>query len=256
MLQDITRYKTLIIALVQRHLLARYRGSVLGFFWSLLNPLCLMVVYTVVFHYYMRIAQGENYEVMLFSGLLPWIWMSSALSEGTSSLVSSGHLITKSMFPAHILVLVSVLSTGINFLLSLLVLFLLLFFFGINITLAFLLLPVVIIINFFFLYGIVLLLASLNVLYRDIQHLLGNVLTVLFFLCPIVYSLDLIPQKWKITVYLNPFADFTLCYRSIILNGQVPDIRLLLYLVFWSIIVVFLGSYTYKKLHERFAEML
>ena len=118
-LTELYRYRALVWALVGRHLATRYRGSVLGFVWSFLNPLCLMAVYTVVFKYYMRSNVVEHYSLFLFCGLLPWQWVASSAVEGTNSLVSSGHLITKSMFPAHILPVVSVVTNLVHFLLAL-----------------------------------------------------------------------------------------------------------------------------------------
>lgn len=253
---DIIKYKNLVTALVQRHLVARYRGSVLGFFWSLLNPLCLMAVYSVVFHYYMRVASIDRYEIFLFCGLLPWIWCSSALSEGASSIVASGHLITKAMFPAHILPLVTVLSTGINFLLSFIVLIFFLFIFHVPLKLSLLLLPVGILLQYFFLYGCALILGSLNVIYRDVQHIIANSLTMLFFLCPIVYPFTQIPENWRFTAYINPFAGFTLFYQSVILNGILPDLKLILSLIAWSCLAIILGKIIYEKLNEEFAELL
>jgi len=122
-IKELYRYRSLVWALVVRHLATRYRGSVLGFMWSFLNPLCLMLIYSLVFKYYIRFSGVENYTIFLFCGLLPWLWFSSSLSESTSSIVSSGHLITKSMFPAHILPTVSVITNLINFILSLPLLF-------------------------------------------------------------------------------------------------------------------------------------
>ena len=118
-LSELWKSRTLVDALVRRHIATRYRGSFLGFFWSFLNPLCLMAIYTLVFSHYMRVAGGPNYHLMVFAGLLPWICSTSALHEGTSSLVSSGHLITKSIFPAHVLPFVSVLAAVIHFILAL-----------------------------------------------------------------------------------------------------------------------------------------
>ena len=183
--KQLIKYRTLIGALVVRHLSIRYRGSLLGFLWSLLNPLILMLVYTLVFSYYMRFDQ-KNYSVFLFTGLLPWLWLSSALSEGTTSIVSSGHLITKSMFPPNILPFVSVVTNMIHYLLALPLLLIFMLFSRMPFHWTLLLVPFVILIQFTLSYGIALVLSSLNVKFRDIQHLVGNALTFLFFLCPIL----------------------------------------------------------------------
>lgn len=243
-------------ALVVRHLSIRYRGSALGFLWSFLNPLCLMLVYTVVFHYYIRFNEVQNYTIFLFCGLLPWIWSSSALSEGTSSIVGGGHLITKSMFPAHILPLVSVLTTLINFLLSLPLLLVFMLLDGAPIHMAMLSLPLVIAVQLAFLYGISLLLSSANVLYRDVQHLIANVLSLLFFLCPIVYPISSVPERFRFTIDLNPFALFIATYHRVILEGLWPSATSLLILSLWSVAAIVLGNLLFDRWREEFAEML
>ena len=112
---ELWRYRALVAALVLRHLRARYRGSVLGFVWSFLNPLCLIAVYSLVFRYYIRFEDVEHYTLFLFTGLLPWIWFSSGLIEATSAISSGGSLITKAMFPAHILPIVAVITNLAHF---------------------------------------------------------------------------------------------------------------------------------------------
>jgi ABC-type polysaccharide/polyol phosphate export permease len=113
--KEIWKFRALIWALVSRHLKARYRGSLLGFFWSFLNPLFLIGVYSLVFKYYIRFQDQENYTVFMFTGLLPWIWFSSGLLESTNSISGGGSLITKAIFPAHVLPIVSVLTNLIHF---------------------------------------------------------------------------------------------------------------------------------------------
>jgi lipopolysaccharide transport system permease protein len=255
-LQELGRYRSLISALVVRHLSVRYRGSALGFLWSFLNPLCLMLVYTLVFHYYIRVSTGYNYTLFVFCGLLPWLWNASALQEGASSLVSSGHLITKAMFPPHLLPLVSVLTNGFNFILSLLLLPIFFFAFNVNMSLTWLFLPVIIAAHLLFLYGGALIVGSLNVLYRDVQHLVGHFLTFMFFLCPIVYPLSSIPEKFHKYVMLNPFAAFTVAYQQLFLEGNLPELTSLVYLFSWGIGVFLVGSMIFQKYRERFAELL
>jgi lipopolysaccharide transport system permease protein len=255
-LRELYSYRALVQALIVRHLSTRYRGSVLGFLWSLLNPLCLMVVYTVVFRYYMRTTQVEHYSLFLFAGLLPWIWATSALSEGTSSIVSSGHLITKSMFPAHILPLIAVLTTGVNFLLSLPLMVLFLLISGVPLHSSWVMLLTLIPLQIFFLYGLCLCLSSLNVLYRDVQHLVSNALTLLFFLCPVVYPLSVVPEAWRFTIELNPFAAFTLAYQAVLLEGNFPSLWMTSYLALWSVTSFLVGNWIFRSHHESFAEML
>lgn len=252
---ELYKYRQLLAALVERHLSSRYRGSVLGFFWSMLNPLCLMLVYTIVFHYYMRNQSIPHYEIFVFCGLLPWLWATSSLAEGTSSIVASGHLVTKSLFPAHLLPTVTVLTNLVNFILSLPLLFLFLWIGGLSFYTTLFLLPVLIFIHAVFLVGFAVALSGLNVYYRDIQHLVGNAITVLFFLNPIVYSSTLIPQKYQWTLVLNPFSLFTISYQDIILRGEVNTTHILL-LTLESVVVLTLGYWIFNRNREQFAEAL
>lgn len=255
-LHEVVQFNPLVRALAARHIASRYRGSAFGFLWSILNPLCLMAVYTLVFHYYMRFATGEHYTLILFTGLLPWIWTSSALAEGTASIAGSGHLITKSMFPAHILPLVSVLSTMVNFLFSLPVLFIFMLAEGVTIPLTVLLAPVLMLLHALFLHGIVLALSALNVFYRDIQHLVGSLLTFLFFLCPIVYPASVVPPAFKFLVVLNPLALLTEMYRDLFFRGIVPSIGSFAVLTLWVTLSWLIGVQIQDGCRERFAEAL
>lgn len=255
-ISELYKYRTLLGALVVRHLHTRYRGSALGFLWSLLNPLCLMAVYTVVFHHYMRAGgNDEHYTIFLFSGLLPWLWMTSAVNEGTTAIVSSGHLITKSMFPAHILPVVSVVTNLVNFMLSLPLLFIFMYASGMSFHPALLSLPVIIAVQFLFLKGLAVGLSALNVHFRDVQHIVGNVFTFLFFLCPIVYSASLVPERFRFTLDLNPFALFTTSYHEIIMNGRVPWESLGM-LTLFALVSLLFGHIVFDRYRESFAESL
>lgn len=255
-LSELWRSRTLIDALVRRHIATRYRGSFLGFLWSFLNPLCLMAVYTLVFSHYMRVSGGPHYHIMVFAGLLPWIWSTSALHEGTSSLVSSGHLITKSMFPAHVLPFVSVVAAMIHFILALPILVVFMVFAGVHITSAWLLLPLVVALHALLLLGAVLGLSALNVFYRDVQHLLANILTFVFFLCPVVYPRENIPERARFWIELNPLALVTEFYQMVLVEGRLPSLSQLVYFALVAIGIFAVGVWIHQRNREQFAEAL
>lgn len=256
--RELFKYRALLSALVVRHLSVRYRGSVLGFLWSLLNPLCLMLVYLIVFRFYIRFGEMDNYTytVFLFCGLLPWLWFSSALNEGTASIVSSGHLITKSMFPAHLLPTVAVLTTMVNFLLSLPIMLCVMVLFRIPIHWTLLLVPFAIIGEALLLYGMCLALSAFNVRLRDVQHLVGNLLTFLFFLCPILYPAHVVPAKFRFTLDYNPLAWLTRFYQELIMEGTIPALGGVLYFAAAVLASILVGNVVYDRYRESFAEML
>ncbi len=254
--QELHKYRALVWALVERHLYARYRGSALGMLWSFLNPLCLMAVYTLVFQYYIRFTEVENYTIFLFCGLLPWIWVTSALIEGSVAISGGGSLITKSLFPAHLLPAVTVFTSAIHYLLSLPLMFLFMLVAGVQIPTTIVIAPFIIFLQFSFLYGVVLFLSALNVQFRDVQHLVGNFLTLLFFLCPILYPREMVPESFQFTLIVNPFAAFTTVYQDVLLTGVIPGALEVSALLAWTALSLVLGVATYRFYSESFAEVL
>lgn len=252
-LDELYRYRSLIWNLVVRELKARYRGSMLGFLWSFLNPLLLISVYTLVFSVYLRFNM-ENYVVHLMSGLIPWLWFSSSLLEASGSILAGGNLIKKILFPAEVLPLVVVMSNAVNFLLSLPILMLFVILFKIPIGLAMLALPLVILIQFVFTVGLAFMFAALCVHYRDIQHLLGNFLTLWFFATPIIYPLKSIPEKLRFTVELNPVAPLIFAYQDIFYEHHLPNFQQLGMIALMAVFVYTMGIMVFEKFRGTFAE--
>lgn len=255
-LSEIWRYRSLIWALVCRHLSARYRGSILGFVWSFLNPLCLIAVYALVFKYYIRFNDVQNYTLFLFAGLLPWIWFSSGLLEATGAISGGGHLVTKAMFPPHVLPIVSVLTNLMNFLFALPLLVAFMLISGIMPTISFLILPLVILTELIFLTGLGLAFSALNVHFRDIQHILGNFITFWFFLCPIIYPPENVPERFRFTLFLNPIAVFTDMYHKVIVKGVLPEPRMLFFALSVALLTFVGGNIIFNRYREDFAEMV
>jgi ABC-type polysaccharide/polyol phosphate export permease len=184
------------------------------------------------------------------------MWVASGLSEGTSSVVASGHLITKSIFPAQVLPAVSVLTSLINYLLSLPLLLGIMWASGVSVPLTAAYLPLVIVVQAFFLFGITLLLSALNVLFRDVQHVVGNALTFLFFLCPVLYDRATVPEKFQVTIDYNPLALLMESYHLLLLKGQLPSLWALEYVLSWTIGLTVVGAAVFYRSRERFAEAL
>lgn len=248
-------HRVLIQSLVARQVRARYRGSALGFLWTFLNPLLLMLVYSLVFRVYMRFDM-EDYGAFLFAGLLPWIWLSSSLSEAVGSIVSSGNLITRAMFPPEVLPIVSVLSSGANFLFSLPVLFLIYLAYGVPIGLAVIALPLVVAVQLVLTLGLALGLSALNVQYRDVQHLLSNLLVFWFFLCPIIYPLSKVPEGLRVLTLANGMGALVAAYQDVLFHGRFPSWPHLALAAAGSIAVLLAGDAIFRRRREGFAELL
>jgi ABC-type polysaccharide/polyol phosphate export permease len=219
-LRELLRYRALVRSLVGRELKARYRGSVLGFLWSFINPLLLLLIYTFVFTVVMPGSRGqglEPYSLFLFCGLLPWTWFSSSLLESSNALIASGNLIRKVMFPAEVLPVVSVLTGLVHFCLGLPILGLFILYAAVPVVPTDLLwLPVVVLIQLVLTLGLALLLSSLTVHFRDLRDLLGNVLTLWFFATPIIYPAAQAPEKYHWILNLNPFTHLATAYQQVL----------------------------------------
>ena len=253
---ELIKAKPLLVALVSRQLTSRYRGSILGFLWTFLNPLFLIATYSLVFKYYIRFEEVGNYTLFLFAGLLPWIWFSSALLEASTSISSGGSLVTKAVFPLQVLPVVAVASTAANFVFSLPMLLLYMIFSGVVIPASILAVVFVVALQVAVLFGMCILVAAVNVVYRDVQHILGNFINLWFFLCPILYPLKVIPELLQFTVYLNPAAVLILMYQQVIVDGVLPSISLVGLSLFYAGALTALGIRVFNRYREQFAELV
>ena len=260
-LRQLYRFRGLIQILVARELKARYRGSVLGFFWSFINPLLLLLVYSFVFT--VIIPRGElmgddldPYAVFLFCGLLPWTWFSSSLAEGANALIVGGNLIKKVMFPAEILPVVAVVSNMIHFLFGLPILFGFLWFYAIPLRLTELVwFPVVMAVQFILTLGLVMVLAALTVHFRDIKDLLANLLTLWFFATPIIYPMSALSGRLRFMMDFNPFAHVAISYQEILFyDGPFGHWKWLLALAVGGTGLFVLGYWLFDRLRDSFAD--
>ena len=250
---DIYKLRYLIYTLVVKDLKVKYKGSVLGFLWSLLNPLLMLMVYTVAFKYIIRI-RIDNFAIFFLCGFLPWTFLSSSLSMGIGSIIDNSNLIKKVFFPREILPLSTVFFNLIQFLLTFIILVPALFIFKIEVGAALSFLPFVIILQMIFVLGCTFILSALSVFYRDIKHFLEIFLQVWFWLCPIIYPITMIPERFRFYYKLNPFAIFIESYRAILLENRIPSVTVFAILITVSLFFLSLGYYVFESNNKRFAE--
>ncbi|HKI86780.1 MAG TPA: ABC transporter permease [Thermoanaerobaculia bacterium] len=262
--QRILRFRGLLQTLVARELKARYRGSFLGFFWSLVNPLLLLSVYTAVFGFIFRPPRAQltdPYALFLVTGLFPWIWVSASLLEGTQALIANAGLIRKAVFPSEILPMIPVFANLVHFLFALPIL-------AVALIAGRLLghpvggwsaavLPLVVLLELPLVGGIALGLAALNVHFKDVRDLLANLLTLLFFLTPILYPLQAVAKVrllYPLVRWGNPFSPFTLAFQSALFSGRLPSLSLWLGMLIWSGLGWAAGSWLFARLRDTLVE--
>jgi len=262
-LHNLYKYRVLIQSLVSRELKARYRGSILGFFWSFFNPLLLLVVYTIVFNYILpnRALETQPYALFLFSGLLPWTWFSSSLLEASNVIVAGGTLIKKIIFPAEVLPIVSVLANMVHFLWGTPILLLFIILYQVPLNANALFFPLIVVIQLILTLGFALWISSLSVHFRDIKDLLANLLTLWFFCSPVIYPLSFasaqesqLSRIFQWVLYLNPVSYLMDSYHHAIFHGTTPDLKHLLIVFLFSIFIFFSGYFVFDRLRDTFAE--
>jgi lipopolysaccharide transport system permease protein len=255
-LRELYQYRGLLLSLTQRELKARYRGSVLGFLWTFLNPTLQMIVYTLLFSVYMR-QQIEHYPYFMFIGLLPWIWFSSSVGGGASAISDRRDLLTKVRFPAQVLP-ASVVATNLcNFLLSIPLLLLFGAFFGRWPSWHVVAFPLVLITQLCVTLALAYLVSAINVTFRDLQQIITNLLTMWFFVTPIFYRSTTIPEQFReVVVLANPMAVMVTSYQSIFYDHQLPAIGPLALWLGIALVLLGVASAIFERRREEFAEVI
>jgi len=249
------RFRWLLYELVIRDLRLRYRGSVLGFAWTLLNPLLFMAIYTLVFSIYMRVAIPD-YPLYLLSGLIPWTFVQGAIGQAITAILDGRTYVGKTLFPIELLVVVPVLSNGINFLLSLVLITALALALGVHPGWSLLFLPVGIVVETLGILGFSFLCATVNVFYRDVQQLIGYALTALFFVTPIFYAASTVPPKFSFMVAYSPVAATIQIFQSVLYHGTAPPWRAVAFAAAFAVFVLGAGLGYFDRYRDAFGEFV
>lgn len=262
--QRLYSYRSLLYYLVQRDLKARYKNSVLGFLWSLLNPLGMMLVFVVIFGILRPQGEIERYPIFLLCGLLPWNYFNDSVMSSMNSINNGASLVKKVYFPRDILPIAEILSELVNFLLAFIVLFAALLIFRTNFSPWLWMLPIVILIQTCFQIGIGLILSTLNVFYRDTAMIVTVLMLALFFLTPIFYDVDLLPATLtlfgvdlplrRLFYIFNPMASIINLYRDLLYAGTRTTLDFFLRTAATSLITLGVGYWVFDRYAGRFGE--
>lgn len=256
MLIEVYKYRQMVFSLVRKDLRGRYKGSVLGFLWTFINPLLQLCIYTIVFSTIMRMGIDKFY-IFLFVALVPWLFFSACLQSGATVVIQNQDLVKKIYFPRMVLPIAYVTSSFVNMLLSFLVVFVVLIFsgYGMNIY-ALLYLPLIMLIEYLLGLGITLITSACTVYFRDLEHILGIVGMAWMYLTPVIYPPEMIPEKYQFFFRLNPMTPIVTAYRDILYYKQLPHLQTLGLAATLGILIVLIGSLLFNRLQKGFIEEL
>ena len=261
--KDLWRYRELFYILSWRDLKVRYKQTIIGVVWSVLRPLLTMMIFTFVFGQIAKFTAppGVDYAILVFAGLLPWQFFAAGLSESSNSLIGNERLISKVYFPRMIIPAASVITSLVDFLISLGIMFILLLWYRTVPSINLVFLPLFIIMAFFASFGVGLWLTALNVKYRDFKHVVPFLIQIGLYLSPVGFTSDkastLIPEKFRMLYYLNPMAGVIDGFRWCFFGDKTPIYWTGMFLSF-AVIVIFLliGIRTFRKMEKSFADLI
>jgi len=256
-LEELWRYRELFYFFIWRDVIVRYKQTLLGATWVIIQPFFSMVVFTVFFGKFAKMpSDGIPYAVFSFVALVPWTYFASALSRSGNSLLSNSHLITKVYFPRIALIVSSTLSGLLDYGISSVILFGLLYYYNIELSWNILLWPLLTALLILLSLGIGMILSSLNVKYRDIGHTLPFGIQIWFFITPILYPTSIIPEPYKGILGLNPMYGIIDGYRSAFSSSRQVDWQLLLISLVATVIIFSLGILCFSKTEREFADII
>jgi lipopolysaccharide transport system permease protein len=256
-LKDLLQYRELIWIWSLREIRIRYKQTVLGVAWAVLQPLALMLIFTAVFSVFARIpSDGVPYPVFSYLGLLPWTFLATSLTFGSTSLINNIHLVTKIYFPREILPIGNIFAALLDFAIASIAFFVLLIYFEIPLKIdsawIFLLIPLQILL----VVGLVLPVAAMTAVFRDLRFVVHLFLQVWMFASPVIYPLSMVPEKFRTLYLINPMASLIVCYRKVIIFGQPPDLWPLLWVFVCSVLLCILGFRYFKRIERNLADII
>lgn len=253
-IKEIYAYREMIFSLVKRDLRGKYKASFLGFLWTFINPLCQILVYTFVFQFIMRTGI-EQFSVYLISGMIPWIFFSTAVSGGTMCIKNQSEMVKKIYFPREVLPISFVTSAFVNMLFCFIMIFLVVGVSGRGFSVkALLFLPIVMLIEYILALGFTFIVSGMTVYFRDMEHIVGVIMMAWIYLTPIMYTVEMVPKKLRNLYYFNPMTPVVQSYQQMLYYKQIPDIHTLLLSGMFGVVMLVVGAMVFRRLERNFAE--
>jgi len=256
-LKEIWNYSEVLYFLAKKDIKVRYKQTVLGGLWAIIQPVCTMVVFTLFFGRLAKIpSDGIPYPIFVYAGLLPWTYFANTLAASGNSLVGSSHLITKIYFPRLIIPAASSLAGLLDFFIAMLILGALMIYYHVVPSIGILLFPVLVGLTFLCAMGVGLWLSALNVQYRDIRYVIPFLIQIWMFVSPVIYPVSMVKGKYQWLLALNPMGGVIKAYRASLL-GHIPIDWLLLGLSTATIFVILVsGLYYFRRMEKHFADVV
>jgi lipopolysaccharide transport system permease protein len=245
----------LLLNLMWAELTARYKTTAFGIVWFIVNPMVLMGILVLVFGRVVHL-NVPNYPSFVLSALLPWTFFQMGLTNAAGSLTRASGLVKRVRIPREFVPLSALMAGLVHFLISLAMLFLMMWFQKARVSPLVIFLPVVIVIQLVFLTGAGLLMASLNVLYRDVEHMLSPALQALFYFTPTFYPLSYVPKPWLRWYLINPMAGIIELYRNVLVAGWPPSMRVVQMAILTSLITLVVGIFVFRRLEPQFDDCM
>ena len=254
---EVWEYRELLSMFVWRDITVRYKQSLIGIGWAVIQPVMTMVIFSIIFGYLAKLpSEGIPYPIYTFCALLPWNYFARSLTDSSDSLVSSSHLITKVYFPRLILPLSKVLAGFVDFAIAFIVLLVLMVWYQITPSYGIFLLPLFILIAMLTAFGIGLWLTALNVKYRDIKFVVPFIAQLWMYISPVAYSTSLIPEKWQWLYGLNPMVGVIEGFRWALLSKDMPNIEMMSISTGIVLIILLGGIYYFRKMEQTFSDII
>ncbi len=245
----------LLKLLIKKEITLRYKRTYLGFFWSLLNPLLTGLVLFIALSVFMRF-EVANFPLFLMAALFPWTWFATSVTMSTNALTGNVSLIKKVIFPKQFLLLATITAQLVNFIFSLPILIGLVYYYGSSPTLSWLIgIPVLVVVQFAIIYGLALIISVVNAFFRDLEYIVTVLVSLLFWITPIVYPFNIVPEEYRVFLAMNPVTYLMQSWRDLFLNN-ILNWHYISISMMTAMVVLSIGFLIFKKLNKNLDEVL
>jgi len=256
-IKEVWQYRELFYFFVWRDLKIRYKQTILGGLWAVIQPFFTMVIFTIFFGQFAKIpSEGVPYPVFSYSALVPWSFFSGALGSSGNSLLGNSSLLTKVYFPRFAIPASAALSGTLDFFIASSILFGIMIFYNIPLSWNLLFWPVLVIPLILLALGLGMIFSSLNVKYRDIKYVIPFMIQMLLFVTPIIYPISMLPEKYRVVVALNPLTGIIEAFRSTVIPDKQIDFWSLLFSITVSLFLFLFGLYYFRKTEKEFSDIV